>query len=889
MLTLLDAITSIKVKLGALVVVSVIVVALLATLGSSAGVPVWLTLPVAVLLTLGVTQLLAAGMVAPLRAMTEVAQQMARGDYSGRVHTTSTDEVGRLAAVFNQMAGDLALVEAERRDLIATVSHELRTPLAAMIAVLENLADGVVPADGEHLDGALAQAERLRQLVTDLLDLSRLEAGVTHLQASEVPVRALVADCVAEVAAAGRTGDFELEVPGDLLVQADGARLRQLLINVFDNAARHAPAGSPVEVGAGRGPTGWWLTVADQGPGVAAEDRERVFQRFGTDPGGGGTGLGLAVARWVAQLHGGTLRFTDPEQGAAGALLRLDLPDLTRTPMPEKAPVTVPAPVPPPAPVQPLAPDPWRPAPGPPGTPVQYRPLVASGPGNPAGMDSMFGGFWPEPRRLAGLRVVVACALIGILAGATMTFTLPGLSWVLVLLGAGTAAYLTARHRRNVFTIGCTALASLLVLPLMLLDADGIAVLGVFAAAGVFLIGVTDARTPAGFLLAGVSWPLSSLRGLPWFGRALRVVGTGGRVPAVVRTVVVSLLALAVFGALFASADAVFATWIDALVPALTFSDLVVRIFVSCLVFGLTLAAAYLALNPSRVEPARRPVEPLGNRFEWLVPVLIVDAVFLLFLVAQTSAVFGGHAYVEDTTGLTYADYVHQGFGQLTLATLLTLFVVWAGARKVKDAPADRLWMRLSLGLLCLLTLVVVASALHRMHLYQESYGFTTLRLTVDVFEGWLGVVVLLVMVVGGLGFGRWLPRLALITGAVALLGLAAINPDAWVAGRNIDRYEATGKLDLNYLQTLSADAAPVIAERLPAKVAACTLRYLQEERLFQRFDGPLGWNLGRWQARRALAGLDIASVQLGTVPVGATEFDQCRLTMAAYATGPAR
>ncbi|MEO5664239.1 MAG: histidine kinase dimerization/phospho-acceptor domain-containing protein, partial [Nocardioides sp.] len=193
MLTLLDTASSIKVKLGALVAISVIVVALLATLGSSAGVPVWLTLPVAVLLTLGVTQLLAAGMVSPLRSMTEVAQQMARGDYTGRVRTTSTDEVGRLAAVFNQMAGDLAVVEAERRDLIATVSHELRTPLAAMIAVLENLADGVVPADAQHLDGALAQAERLRRLVTDLLELSRLEAGVTRLQSTSVRVRTLVA------------------------------------------------------------------------------------------------------------------------------------------------------------------------------------------------------------------------------------------------------------------------------------------------------------------------------------------------------------------------------------------------------------------------------------------------------------------------------------------------------------------------------------------------------------------------------------------------------------------------------------------------------------------------------------------------------------------------
>ena len=857
MKTLLDAATSIKVKLGALVAISVVVVALLATLGSSAGVPVWLTLPVAVLLTLGVTQLLAAGMVSPLRSMTEVAQQMARGDYTGRVRTTSTDEVGRLAAVFNQMAGDLALVEAERRDLIATVSHELRTPLAAMIAVLENLADGVVPADAQHLDGALAQAERLRRLVTDLLELSRLEAGVTRLQPTSVPVRALVADCIAEVAAAGRTGEFDLEIADDLVVQADEARLRQLLVNVVDNAARHAPAGSPVQISAARTPTGWWLTVADRGPGVAETDRERVFQRFGTDSTGGGTGLGLAVARWVAQLHGGTLRFTDPAPGQTGALLRLELPDLTAVAGPDTLPsppqeAAMTAPTPPPVP--PAAPAPSVPT---------YTPLAPGAPVPPLGMESLFGAFWPERSGLAGLRVVVACALVGVLAGATMTFTEPGLSWVLVLVGAGVAAYLTARHRQNAFTIGCTVLAALLVLPLMLLDAEGIALLGVFAAAGVFLIGVTDARTPIGFALAGISWPLSSLRGLPWFGRALRVVGTGGRTPAIVRTVVVSLIALGVFGALFASADALFKTWIDVLVPSLSFNDLVTRIFVGCLVFGLTLAAAYLALNPSRVEPTRRPVDALGNRFEWLIPVLLVDAVFVLFLVAQATAVFGGHEYVEKTTGLTYADYVHQGFGQLTVATLLTLFVVWAAARKVKNEPIDRLWMLGSLGLLCLLTLVVVGSALHRMNLYQDAYGFTTLRLTVDVFEGWLGVVVLLVMVVGGLGYGRWLPRLALVTGAVAVLGLASINPDAWVAGRNIDRFEAKGEIDLSYLQSLSHDAAPVIADRLPGDMAACVLIALRQDESGPEDNGPLGWNLGRSRAEEVAADLDASHPDL--------------------------
>ncbi|MEO5664924.1 MAG: DUF4153 domain-containing protein, partial [Nocardioides sp.] len=725
----------------------------------------------------------------------------------------------------------------------------------------------------QHLDGALAQAERLRRLVTDLLELSRLEAGVTRLQATSVPVRALVADCIAEVAAAGRTGEFDLEIPADLIVQADEARLRQLLVNVVDNAARHAPAGSPVRVSAARTPTGWWLTVADRGPGVAETDRERVFQRFGTDATGGGTGLGLAVARWVAQLHGGTLRFTDPAPGQTGALLRLELPDLTDQPKPPQE-AAMPAPTPPTVPSAPRV-------------PVNYPPfpVPAGGVGGPPlGMDAFFGAFWPERPGLPGLRVVVAAALVGVLAGATMTFTEPGLSWVLVLVGAGVAAYLTARLRSSAFTIGCTVLAALLVLPLMLLDAEGIAVLGVFAAAGVFLIGVTDARTPIGFALAGISWPLASLRGLPWFGRALRVVGTGGRTPAIVRTVVVSLIALGVFGALFASADALFKTWIDVLVPSLSFNDLVTRVFVGCLVFAVTLGAAYLALNPSRVEPARRPVEALGNRFEWLIPVLLVDAVFVLFLVAQATAVFGGHQYVEDTTGLTYADYVHQGFGQLTIATLLTLFVVWAAARKVKDEPLDRLWMRGSLGLLCVLTLVVVGSALHRMNLYQESYGFTTLRLTVDVFEGWLGVLVLLVMVVGGLGYGGWLPRLALVTGAVAVLGLASINPDAWVAGRNIDRYESTGNLDLAYLQSLSADAAPVIADRLPADAAACALRDLpyhdvdpaQEERR-------LDWNLGRSRAEHVLADLDMESVRAKAVAIGEPQADACSPIMAEY------
>ncbi len=856
--TPLDTVSSLKVKLGLLVATSVVVAVLLTLLGSAADVSPLLVLPVSVALALGVTQLLAAGMVAPLRRMTEVSRAMARGDYSGRVRTSATDEVGQLAAAFNRMAEDLATVDRERRDLIATVSHELRTPLTAMTALLENLADGVVPADSENLGAALEEAQRLGRLVGDLLQLSRLEAGVVELDREPVGLRALVEESVAQVAAAGRTGAYEVTLPDDLRIEGDPARLRQLLVNVLDNAGRHAPAGTTVRVSGGTDGGRWWLEVADDGGGVAPEDRERVFERFGTD-GGGGTGLGLAVARWVAQLHCGTLRVLDPESGR-GARLRLEVPARPRQ---RTAAVAPPSPVP----TVTL----------PHGSPVQ---AAAKQPE----LTSLFGRFWPEPDLPSGQRTVAAAALAGLVAGVALSFTAPGVTWTLVAVTCGAAALLTARRRREPWTLLCAGLALLLVLPMTLLDAWWVQMLGLVAATAVFLCGITGARTLSGILLSGMSWPLASLRGLPWFGRSLRIAGTGSSTPAFVRTAFWSLLGLGVFGTIFASADEVFGSWVDELVPTLTFNDLVGRAFLACFVFAATLGAAYLALNPSAVEVLgdRRPT-PLANRFEWLVPVLVVDLVFVAFIAARARALVGGRDYIEQhTSALTYADYVHQGFGQLTLATALTVLVVWLAARRAGRTADDRRWLLGSLGLLCALTLLVVASALRGMQVYQAAYGFTTLRLFVDVFEGWLGFVVLSIMVAGVLGHTRWLPRVALVSGAVALIGLAAINPDAWVADRNLDRYDATGKVDLRYLQTLSVDAAPVIVDRLPRDVAQCVLRDSPSNALRSDvLEDARAWNLGRSRAEDAVAALGPTRTQ-GAVLGGATG-DECAAVWTAY------
>ncbi len=306
-----------------------------------------------------------------------------------------------------------------------------------------------------------------------------------------------------------------------------------------------------------------------------------------------------------------------------------------------------------------------------------------------------------------------------------------------------------------------------------------------------------------------------------------------------------SLLLVGVFGALFASADALFASWVGALVPDLTVDNAFLRGFVFLVFAGLHSRRCLRRPLPTAGGEARRcrPAKPVARSFEWVVPVGLVVGVFAVFVVAQLTVMFGGHDYLRRTTGLTYAEYVHQGFGQLTVVTLLTLAIVATAVRKApRVSRQDRVLLQVMLGALCLLTLVVVASALYRMHVYEEAYGFTTLRLLVSVFEAWLGVVVTLVMVAGIRLRGRWVPWAALLTGATMLLGLAAVNPDAYIAERNIERFEQTGRIDWYYLSGLSADAVPVLAE-LPAKYQQCVLQADPRHRDW------LEWNLGRTRA----------------------------------------
>lgn len=459
-------------------------------------------------------------------------------------------------------------------------------------------------------------------------------------------------------------------------------------------------------------------------------------------------------------------------------------------------------------------------------------------------LDAVFGSLWPERSLPAKPRFVGAALAVGLGAAVVVPFRDVGIGSFLVLMSVCGVVAAADGRLRTPYHLVSGAVCTLLMSTLFLRDAQWIVALCVLAAFAVGSTALVEGRSLTSLLASGVAIPLAGLRGLPWLGRSMTRSRRLHAWAPWVRTGVVSVAVAGVFALLFASADALFATWVGALVPQLTVGSLFVRGFVLLAVGGLTLAGVYVALNPPQMTRLSLPDgRPVGRRFEWAVPVGLVVVTFAVFVAAQLTVMFGGDAYLRRTTGLTYAEYVHQGFGQLTVTTFLTLAVVAVAVRKAPRASApDRMLLRVLLGLLCCLTLVVVASALYRLHVYEQAYGFTELRLLVSFFEGWLGLVVALVLVAGVRLRGQWLPRAALLTGAATLLALAAINPDAYIAQHNVDRFEQTGKADWGHLSGLSADAAEAL-DTLPERYRSCVTT------TWDMHDDWLEWNLGRSRA----------------------------------------
>jgi hypothetical protein len=265
------------------------------------------------------------------------------------------------------------------------------------------------------------------------------------------------------------------------------------------------------------------------------------------------------------------------------------------------------------------------------------------------------------------------------------------------------------------------------------------------------------------------------------------------------------------FGALFWSGDAAFAELGDRTFPP--FSSLPLRLLVFCLVLAGALGLALSARKPPRRATREQAIGTLA-RLEWAIPIALLDLLFLVFVVVQVAVLFGGHDHVLATAGLTYAEYARQGFWQLIAACSLTLGVVGGTLRFARMSDRKDVVIRdVLLAVLVALTFLVLASAVHRLRLYEDAFGLTRSRLLAESFcfslAGLFGLLVC----------ARAIPMVqrhfaAIVVGGAgaAVLAFSVSNPDARVANRNVERWRETGKIDVAYLQGLSADAVPVLA-----------------------------------------------------------------------------
>ncbi len=258
--------------------------------------------------------------VSPVQQMKEASQRIANGGYDERVQVVGEDELADLAQSFNQMAHTLAQTEERRRQLIGDVVHELRTPLSSIKSVMEGLEDGVLSAEPATFHDVQREVGRLQRLVQDLEELSRAEAGQILLEPEAANPAALI-----QTAAERLRLQFDdkgvalrLELVEDLpLVQADAARMTQVLLNLLGNALQYTPSDGQVSVSAWANSNEVIISVQDTGIGIPVEHLRHIFERFyrvdkSRSRTGGGSGIGLTISKHLVEAHNGRLTAASP-------------------------------------------------------------------------------------------------------------------------------------------------------------------------------------------------------------------------------------------------------------------------------------------------------------------------------------------------------------------------------------------------------------------------------------------------------------------------------------------------------------------------------------------------------------------------------------------------
>lgn len=269
----------------------------------------------------------------PVRHLTHASEKLAQGDYSQRVPTKGKDEMARLGKTFNYMAESIQQAEENRRALTADIAHELRTPLAVQRANLEALQDGVYPLSMETLEPILEQNKHLTRMVEDLRTLAQADARALALEKVPVDLSRLVEQGVENFKPQARQQNIEMDliiaspIPN---IEADARRITQILNNLLVNGLQHTPEGGKIEVRLDQEAAYAALKVRDTGEGIPEEALPRIFDRFYRADRSrarvkGGSGLGLTIARQLAEAHGGTLTAENHHEKGAVFTLRLPL------------------------------------------------------------------------------------------------------------------------------------------------------------------------------------------------------------------------------------------------------------------------------------------------------------------------------------------------------------------------------------------------------------------------------------------------------------------------------------------------------------------------------------------------------------------------------------
>ncbi|HET8798781.1 MAG TPA: ATP-binding protein [Thermoanaerobaculia bacterium] len=267
----------------------------------------------------------------PVEELTAAVRRMERGERAVQVAPRTDDEIGALAQAFNAMSASIARGEELRKRMMGDVAHELRTPLTNILCQLESVQDGVRTLDRELIDSLHHDAAQLGTLVGDLQELAVAEAGGVRLDAGPQRLVPLVDRVLAGAGgtASARRIALRNECP-DLIVRADEVRLLQIVRNLVDNALAHTPPHGEVVIGAARRDGEVVISVRDNGEGIAAEDLDRVFERFYRADASrsrktGGAGLGLAIVRQLVAMHGGRV-WCESEGRGRGAAFFFTLP-----------------------------------------------------------------------------------------------------------------------------------------------------------------------------------------------------------------------------------------------------------------------------------------------------------------------------------------------------------------------------------------------------------------------------------------------------------------------------------------------------------------------------------------------------------------------------------